>query len=151
MKFAFAVRAVGEHGREARARTRAALERVGLAGRERLFPHQASGGEQQRAAIARAIVNTPRLVLADEPTGNLDPEASLGVMTLLAEIRAGGTTVLVATHDMPMVNRLRRRTLTLEAGRLVGDDEPGSGGASGWSEPVLHFQAPPGAVAIASG
>lgn len=97
------------------------LEAVGLAGREQSFPHELSGGQQQRLAIARALVTKPRVLLADEPTGNLDLETARPIVGLLEDIARRGTAVLVATHDMAMVERLRRRVLRLENGRLVDD------------------------------
>ena len=83
------------------------------------FPHDLSGGEQQRIAIARALVNDPVLVIADEPTGNLDPDLSLEIMNLLREVNAGGTTVIVATHDRELIRLVGRRTITLDQGRIV--------------------------------
>jgi cell division transport system ATP-binding protein len=83
------------------------------------YPHDLSGGEQQRIAIARALVNDPVLVIADEPTGNLDPDLSLEIMNLLREINAGGTTVLVATHDRELIRLVGRRTITLDQGKIV--------------------------------
>jgi cell division transport system ATP-binding protein len=97
------------------------LAAVGLAGREDSFPHELSGGQQQRLAIARALVTKPRVLLADEPTGNLDLETARPIVDLLEEIARRGTAVLVATHDMAMVERLRRRVLRLDGGRLVDD------------------------------
>jgi cell division transport system ATP-binding protein len=83
------------------------------------YPPELSGGEQQRVAIARALVNDPQIVLADEPTGNLDPELSLDVMTLFRDVNARGTTVLIATHDREMIKRMNRRAVTLDHGRIV--------------------------------
>jgi cell division transport system ATP-binding protein len=95
------------------------LKWVGLQHRMSAYPHDLSGGEQQRVAIARALVTDPVLVLADEPTGNLDPDLSLEIMNLFREINAGGTTVLVATHDRELIRLVGRRTITLDAGRMV--------------------------------
>jgi cell division transport system ATP-binding protein len=95
------------------------LKWVGLQHRMSSYPRDLSGGEQQRVAIARALVNDPVLLLADEPTGNLDPDLSLEIMNLLREVNAGGTTVLVATHDRELIRLVGRRTITLDAGRLV--------------------------------
>jgi cell division transport system ATP-binding protein len=95
------------------------LKWVGLQHRMNAYPRDLSGGEQQRIAIARALVNDPSLLLADEPTGNLDPDLSLEIMNLLREINAGGTTVLVATHDRELIRLVGRRTVTLDQGRIV--------------------------------
>ncbi len=95
------------------------LKWVGLQHRMNAFPNDLSGGEQQRVAIARALVGDPLLLLADEPTGNLDPDLSLEIMNLLREVNAGGTTVVVATHDRELVRLVRRRTITLDAGHVV--------------------------------
>jgi cell division transport system ATP-binding protein len=104
---------------------------VGLAGKEKRRPHELSGGEQQRVAIARAMVNRPPILLADEPTGNLDPTTSLGIMRLLDRINRTGTTVVMATHDEEIVNQMRKRVLELETGTLVRDQAHGAYGARG--------------------
>src|SRR5690554_3524215 len=98
------------------------LKMVGLASKEGRLPHELSGGEQQRVAIARAIVNRPDLLLADEPTGNLDPATSSGIMTLLQRINASGTTVVMATHDVNIVDQLQRRVVEISSGRIVRDE-----------------------------
>jgi cell division transport system ATP-binding protein len=123
---AFALRVIGVHGRELRSRTFAALDLVGLMSKGKMFPHQVSGGEQQRAAIARAIVNKPAIVIADEPTGNLDPDTSCEIIQLLDRINQAGTTVIVATHDQHIVDRMRKRVVELDRGRLVRDEAAGS-------------------------
>jgi cell division transport system ATP-binding protein len=101
------------------------LKMVGLGGKTARFPHELSGGEQQRVAIARAIVNKPAILLADEPTGNLDPATSAGIMTLLERINMGGTTVLMATHDAGIVNQMKRRVVELISGQVVRDERGG--------------------------
>jgi len=131
---AFALRVIGVHGKELRARTFDALERVGLVAKGKMRPHQISGGEQQRAAVARAIVNRPALLIADEPTGNLDPETSRDITRLLEQINETGTTVVVATHDQQVVDAMRRRVVQLDHGRLIRDEARGRYGAP---EPVL--------------
>jgi cell division transport system ATP-binding protein len=108
---------------EATERAIDALDAVGLHDRAEHYPHQLSGGQQQRVAIARAVVSQPPLLIADEPTGNLDQETAWQITTLLEDVARFGTTVLVATHNMEIVNRLQRRVLTLVSGRLV-DDQP---------------------------
>ena len=105
--------------RDAGPRAGRLLEEVGLSDRGHHYPSQLSGGEQQRIAIARALVNDPVIILADEPTGNLDPDLSLEIMNLFREINARGTTVLVATHDRELIRRVGRRTLTLDHGSVV--------------------------------
>ena len=107
------------------------LELVDLAGKENRYPHELSGGEQQRVAIARAFVNRPLVLLADEPTGNLDPETSLGIMRLLDRINRTGTTVVMATHDREMVDSMRKRVVALEGGHVVRDQERGGYGYYG--------------------
>jgi len=101
------------------------LKMVGLAGKANRFPHELSGGEQQRVAIARAIVNKPAILLADEPTGNLDPQTSAGIMTLLERINLGGTTVIMATHDAGIVDQMKRRVIELISGQVVRDENQG--------------------------
>jgi cell division transport system ATP-binding protein len=96
---------------------------VGLLSKEKMNPLQLSGGEQQRVGIARAVVNKPPVLLADEPTGNLDPQLSADIMGLFAEFSQVGVTVLIATHDIALINELGRRTLTLDQGRLVSGGE----------------------------
>ncbi|AKX93076.1 cell division ATP-binding protein FtsE [Neomoorella thermoacetica] len=125
---AFALRVVEAHPREIKPRVEMALAQVGLSNRARMFPHQLSGGEQQRAAIARAIVNNPRILVADEPTGNLDPVTSGEIMKLLEEINRLGTTVIMATHAWDIVNSMRKRVIALQHGRLVRDDREGAYG-----------------------
>jgi cell division transport system ATP-binding protein len=101
------------------------LKMVGLAGKQGRYPHELSGGEQQRVAIARAIVNKPAILLADEPTGNLDPATSAGIMALLSTINANGTTVLMATHDSGIVDQMKRRVIELVSGQVVRDERAG--------------------------
>lgn len=101
------------------------LKMVGLAGKTGRLPHELSGGEQQRVAIARAIVNRPAILLADEPTGNLDPSTSAGIMTLLERISASGTTVIMATHDAGIVDQMQRRVIELVNGQVVRDERHG--------------------------
>ena len=107
-------------------RVRAALDKVGLLSKEKKYPITLSGGEQQRVGIARAVVNKPPLILADEPTGNLDPELSAEIMGLFQEFSNVGVTVLVATHDIALISQLPYRILTLKEGKLVNDTQPAS-------------------------
>jgi cell division transport system ATP-binding protein len=116
---AFVLEVLGVPGGQQRRRAFQVLKWVGLQHRINAYPRDLSGGEQQRIAIARALVNDPALVLADEPTGNLDPDLSLEIMNLLREVNAGGTTVVVATHDRELIRLVGRRTITLEQGRVV--------------------------------
>ena len=116
---AFVLEVLGVPAGQQRRRAFQVLKWVGLQHRINAYPRDLSGGEQQRIAIARALVNDPALVLADEPTGNLDPDLSLEIMNLLREINAGGTTVLVATHDRELIRLVGRRTITLDQGRIV--------------------------------
>ncbi len=114
------------------------LKMVGLAGKSGRLPHELSGGEQQRVAIARAIVNKPAILLADEPTGNLDPATSAGIMTLLSTINANGTTVLMATHDSGIVDTMKRRVIELISGQVVRDER--QGGYQTQAIPVQDFR-----------
>src|SRR4249919_3164434 len=116
---AFVMRVLGLPLATQQRKTFQVLKWVGLQHRMNSFPEELSGGEQQRVAIARALVNDPQLVLADEPTGNLDPDLSLEIMNLFREVNARGTTVVVATHDRELIRRVGRRSITLEAGRIV--------------------------------
>ena len=117
----FAMRAVGASPRTIRSRIPYVLELVGLEEKANQYPHELSGGEQQRVAIARALVNNPNTVIADEPTGNLDPARSLEIMRLLDRINELGTTVVVVTHERDLVNRFRKRVVMLEQGLITGD------------------------------
>ncbi len=117
----FAMRAVGASGKEIKKRIPYCLDLVGLADKGKRLPSELSGGEQQRVAIARALLNNPNTIIADEPTGNLDPARSLEIMRLLERINALGTTVLVVTHEKDLVNRFDKRVVMLENGRVVSD------------------------------
>ena len=123
---AFALEILGLPNEEIRNKTLKALEQVGLKNKSKNYPNALSGGEQQRVAIARAIVNEPKLLLCDEPTGNLDPETSWEIMQVLDEINKLGTTIIMATHDKEMVNRMKKRVIVIEAGRLKEDYEKGT-------------------------
>jgi cell division transport system ATP-binding protein len=116
---AFVLRILGVPAREQKRRAFAALKAVGLHHKMHAFPLQLSGGEQQRVAIARALMNEPMLLLADEPTGNLDPEMAQEIMRLFLEVNARGTTVLVATHDRDMIQRMGKRVIALDRGRVA--------------------------------
>ncbi len=131
---AFALRVTGASRRETHRRVPLALEMVGMAHRPDAFPHQISGGEQQRVAIARALAAQPSLLLADEPTGNLDPDTSLGILELLHFINSQGATVLIATHDVAIVDRQERRVLEFQAGKLVRDEACGRYGNTSAAE-----------------
>jgi cell division transport system ATP-binding protein len=119
---AYALQVTGGGRKEIRAKVPDILRLTGLSTKLHNFPDQLSGGEQQRVAVARAFVNHPPLLIADEPTGNLDPETSIGIMQLLYRINRTGTTVVVATHDHAMVDRMRRRVIELNAGRVIRDE-----------------------------
>lgn len=120
-----AMRAVGASAREIKSRIPYVLGLVGLDGKGRRFPDELSGGEQQRVAIARALVNNPSVIIADEPTGNLDPARSLEIMMLLEQINALGTTVLVVTHERELVNRFTKRVVAISEGRIISDGMDG--------------------------
>ncbi len=122
---AFALRAIGTPPAEIRPRVQMALELVGLGARAQAFPWELSGGEQQRVSIARAIVNDPPLLLADEPTGNLDPDSSWDIIQVLSQINLHGTTVVVTTHNKTIVDILRRRVVQLAGGEIVRDERRG--------------------------
>lgn len=122
---AFALEVIGKPRHVVQRQVPMVLDLVGLAGKEDRFPHQLSGGEQQRVSIARAFVNRPLILLADEPTGNLDPSTGEEIMALLDDINATGTTVVMATHDHRVVNAMRRRVVQLDRGVVVRDQERG--------------------------
>ena len=123
---AFVLRVLGQPVEQQRRRTYQVLKWVGLQHRHNAYPLELSGGEQQRVAVARALVNEPHIVLADEPTGNLDPDLSLEIMNLFRDINASGTTVLVATHDRELIKWVGRRVIQLDQGRQPGSAEPAS-------------------------
>jgi cell division transport system ATP-binding protein len=122
---AYSLQVIGESRQEIRRKVPDILRLVGLSTKLHNFPDELSGGEQQRVSIARAFVNHPPLVLADEPTGNLDPETSIGIMQLIYRINRTGTTVVVATHDREMVDKMRRRVIELREGHIVRDEQSG--------------------------
>jgi len=126
---AFALQVLGKSRQVVRAVVPETLEMVGLGGLEKRLPHQLSGGEQQRVAIARAFVNKPAILLADEPTGNLDPTTSLDIVRLLDRINRTGTTIMMATHDDEIVDQLRKRVVELDDGKVVRDQVRGVYGA----------------------
>jgi len=125
---AFAMEVIEAPSKLIRKRTAEVLELVGLADKRNSYPSQLSGGEQQRVAIARAIVNNPAVIVADEPTGNLDPETSWGIMKLLEEINYRGTTIIMATHNREIVNTMRKRVIAIENGVIVRDQQRGDYG-----------------------
>ncbi|MGE3621485.1 MAG: cell division ATP-binding protein FtsE [Acidimicrobiia bacterium] len=122
---AFALEVIGRPRHVIKTQVPAILELVGLAKKVRNFPHELSGGEQQRVSIARAFVNRPLILLADEPTGNLDPATSVGIMRLLDRINRTGTTVVMATHDRSIVDTMRRRVIELDRGSIIRDQSRG--------------------------
>ncbi len=122
---AFALQVTGARTKDVMRQVPRVLDLVGLAHKSRMFPSELSGGEQQRTAIARALVNNPKILLCDEPTGNLDPQNTNEVMDLLHRINLKGTTILIATHNALVVDRMRRRVIRMENGRIVADEERG--------------------------
>src|SRR5512138_3084677 len=126
---AFVLRILGLPRKEQKRRAFASLKSVGLHHKMHAYPLQLSGGEQQRVAIARALINEPMLLLADEPTGNLDPDMAMEIMALFQDVNARGTTVLVATHDREMIQRMAKRVIALDRGRLCAAPEMNSGAA----------------------
>lgn len=125
---AFALEVTEEEPAVIRKRVMEVLELVGLTHKAKMFPHELSGGEQQRVSIARSIINTPQLVIADEPTGNLDPDTSWDIMHLFEKINAQGTTIVMATHNKEIVNTARRRVIAIEGGIIVRDQDGGEYG-----------------------
>jgi len=123
---AYVLRALGVNPTEIRKRVLGALKVVGLIDKIDARPEELSGGEQQRVGIARAIVNGPAIVVADEPTGNLDPESSLDIMNLLEQINQRGTTILITTHNQQIVNQMRKRVIAIRAGEIVSDEQEGA-------------------------
>jgi len=125
---AYAMQVIGKKPREIKKRSLEVLDLVGLKHKVRVFPRELSGGEQQRIAVARAIVNTPKVLIADEPTGNLDPENSWEIMNLLERINLQGTTIVMATHNSQIVDTLRHRVIAIENGRIIRDQLEGEYG-----------------------
>ncbi len=146
---AFTLRVIGSSRGFIQQAVPEALALVGLAGKEKRMPHELSGGEQQRVAIARALVNRPQVLLADEPTGNLDPATSTDIMQLLARINANGTTIVMATHEAGFVDQMRRRVIELRDGSIVRDERHGGYGDTS-AIPRLEPQAEKGAAAAAA-
>jgi cell division transport system ATP-binding protein len=122
---AFALEVIGKPRRFIRKVVPEVIDLVGLEGKAERFPHELSGGEQQRVAMARAFVNRPMILLADEPTGNIDPATSIGIMKVLDRINRTGTTVVMATHDAAIVDSMRKRVIELEHGKVVRDQSRG--------------------------
>ena len=123
---AFALEIAGMTSREIKSTVPKVISLVGLEGKEKNFPHQLSGGERQRVAIARAVVRQPKILIADEPTGNLDPRHSWEIVRLLEKINKYGTTVLLTTHNVDIVNKLKRRVITIDHGKITSDEARGS-------------------------
>lgn len=122
----YAMRAVGKSQRDVRRLVPQLLDRVQMGHRADAFPHQLSGGEQQRVAIARALINQPMLIVADEPTGNLDPDRSIEIMEVLEALNEAGATVLVATHDLVCVKRMKKRVVAMAGGKVEREENPGA-------------------------
>ncbi len=122
---AFALEIAGMTNREIKTTVPKVIDLVGLNGKEKMFPRQLSGGERQRVAIARAVVRQPKILIADEPTGNLDPKHSLDIVRLLEKINRYGTTVILTTHNVDIVNKLKRRVITIEGGKIISDEARG--------------------------
>ena len=122
---AFAMRVVGASPKEIRKRVPMVLSLVGLSNKYKMFPNELSGGEQQRVSIARAIVNNPKVLIADEPTGNLDPETAKEIMELIDDINKAGTTVVMATHAKEIVNSMKKRVIAIDKGEVVSDVQKG--------------------------
>lgn len=122
---AYAMKVVEKKPREIKRRVNEVLELVGLTNKAKMFPDELSGGEVQRVAIARAIANTPLVLIADEPTGNLDPETAEGIMDILEEVNKKGTTIIMATHNSDIVNRVKHRVIAVDNGRITRDEEKG--------------------------
>lgn len=125
---AFALEVIEEQPEEIRNKVTEVLELVGLKSKARMFPNELSGGEQQRVSIARSIVNQPEIVIADEPTGNLDPETSWDIMAILEKINTRGTTIIMATHNKEVVNTIRHRVIAIEGGIIIRDEAGGDYG-----------------------
>lgn len=128
---AFGMEVIGKSKKEIQQRIPALLDLVGLEEKAHRLPSELSGGEQQRVALARAFVNQPKLLLADEPTGNLDPSTSVGIMKLLDRINRTGTTIVMATHDVAIVDQMRKRIVQMENGKIIRDQERGMYGHTG--------------------
>lgn len=128
---AFGMEVIGKSKKEIQQRIPAILDLVGLDEKAHRLPSELSGGEQQRVALARAFVNQPKLLLADEPTGNLDPATSVGIMKLLDRINRTGTTIVMATHDVAIVDQMRKRIVQMESGKIIRDQERGMYGHTG--------------------
>ncbi|HCX65789.1 MAG TPA: cell division ATP-binding protein FtsE [Eubacteriaceae bacterium] len=122
---AYAMEIIEKSSEEIKQKVPEVLKLVGLVHRSRYYPDQLSGGEQQRVSIARAIVNDPSLIICDEPTGNLDPKTSVGIMSLLKDINERGTTIMMATHDKDIVDRMQNRVITLHGGKVISDKKGG--------------------------